>query len=112
MSNVKSLRNEIREKEKAKKKRKLMIPIAIVAALVIIFLSTNFLFKSNIKPTVYTNVNGQTVGLASAPVKVEEYSNFNCIHCKNFLIMEDEPIVKKYAVSKVQFTFHHSHYRR
>jgi protein-disulfide isomerase len=108
MSNVKSLRNEIREKEKAKKKRKLMIPIAIVAALVIIFLATNFLFKSNIKPTVYTNVNGQTVGLASAPVKVEEYSNFNCIHCKNFSDNEEEPFVKKYVdTGKVQFTFHH-----
>jgi len=76
--------------------------------LVIIFLATNFLFKSSIKPTVYANVDGQTVGLASAPIKVEEYSNFNCIHCKNFSDNEEEDFVKNYVeTGKVQFTFRH-----
>ena len=105
MSNVKSLRNEIREKEKAKKKRMLIIPAAIIVALVAIILASNFLFKSSMKAVVYANVDGQTVGLASAPIKVEEYSNFNCIYCKTFSVDEEEDFVKKYVdTGKVQFT--------
>lgn len=108
MSNAKSLRNEIREKEKAKKRRKLLILALIFVAFVAIFLTSNFLIKASIKPVQYANVDGQTVGLASAPIKVEEYSNFNCIHCKDFSENEEEEFVKKYVdTGKVQFTFRH-----
>ena len=108
MSNVKSLRNEIRNKEKSKKQRVLIILVSVVLVLVVILLASNFLFKSSLKAVDYDNVNGQTVGLASAPIKVEEFSNFNCIHCKNFSVDEEEDFVKKYVDSgKVQFTFRH-----
>ena len=108
MSNAKSLRNEIREKEKAKKRRRLLIPALVFVAVVAIFLAANFLIKASIKPVQYANADGQTVGLASAPIKVEEYSNFNCIHCKNFSDNEEEEFVKKYVdTGKVQFTFRH-----
>jgi protein-disulfide isomerase len=108
MSNAKLLRNEIREKEKAKKRRMLMIPALVLIAIVAIFLTVNFLIKSSIKAVEYANVDGQTVGLASAPIKVEEYSNFNCIHCKNFSVDEEEGFIKKYVdTGKVQFTFRH-----
>jgi protein-disulfide isomerase len=108
MLNVKSLRNEIREKEKAKKRRKLIIPVVLILAVVTILLATNFLFKATVKPVEYANVDGQTVGLASAPIKVEEYSNFNCVHCKDFSENEEEEFVKKYVdTGKVQFTFRH-----
>ncbi len=108
MSNVKSLRNEIREKEKAKKRRKIIIPLVIIGVLAAIFLAANFFIKSSLKPTEYTNVDGQTVGLASAPIKVEEYSNFNCVHCKTFAVEEEEEFVRNYVdTGKVQFTFRH-----
>ena len=108
MSNVKSLRNEIRDKERSKKQRVLIILVSVVLVLVVIVLATNFLLKSTMKAVDYANVDGQTVGLASAPIKVEEYSNFNCIHCKNFSVDEEEDFVKKYVdTGKVQFTFRH-----
>ncbi|HSN94007.1 MAG TPA: thioredoxin domain-containing protein [Anaerolineaceae bacterium] len=108
MSNAKSLRNEIREKEKAKKQRKLIIPALVLIGVIAIFLAVNFLVKSSIKAVQYSNVDGQTVGLASAPIKVEEYSNFNCIHCKVFSDTEEEVFVKNFVdTGKVQFTFRH-----
>lgn len=108
MSNAKSLRNEIREKEKAKKRRMLIIPALVVVGVIVILLAVNFIVKSSIKAVQYANADGQTVGLASAPIKVEEYSNFNCSHCKDFSENEEEEFVKKYVdTGKVQFTFHH-----
>ena len=108
MSNAKSLRNEFREKEKAKKQRKLIIPALVLIGVIAIFLAVNFLVKSSIKAVQYSNVDGQTVGLASAPIKVEEYSNFNCIHCKVFSDTEEEVFVKNFVdTGKVQFTFRH-----
>lgn len=108
MSNAKSLRNEIREKEKTKKRRMLIIPALVVVGVIVIFLAVNFLVKSSIKAVQYANVDGQTVGLASAPIKVEEYSNFNCSHCKDFSENEEEEFVKNYVdTGKVQFTFRH-----
>lgn len=85
-----------------------LIPALVLVAVVAIFLIVNVLVKASIKPVDYTNVDGQTVGLASAPIKVEEFSNFNCIHCKNFSVDEEEEFVKKYVdTGKVQFTFRH-----
>ena len=108
MSNVRSLRNEIREKEKSKKHRLLIILVSVVVVLAVIFLASKFLIKSTMQAVDYANVSGQTVGLASAPIKVEEFSNFNCIHCKNFSVDEEEGFVKKYVdTGKVQFTFRH-----
>ena len=108
MLNTKSLRNEIREKEKAKKRRMLIIPALVVVGVIAIFLAVNFIVKSSIKAVQYANADGQTVGLASAPIKVEEYSNFNCSHCKDFYENAEEEFVQKYVdTGKVQFTFRH-----
>lgn len=86
----------------------LIIPALVILALVGIFLVVNFLVRSSIKAINYNDVDGQTVGLASAPIKVEEYSNFNCIHCKDFSMNEEEEFVKNYVdTGKVQFTFKH-----
>lgn len=49
---------------------------------------------------------GTAWGPADAPVKIVEYSNFGCIHCKNFA-QNDEPSLRKdyESTGKVRFEF-------
>ncbi|MEA4813209.1 MAG: thioredoxin domain-containing protein [Anaerolineaceae bacterium] len=106
MTSVKSLRSDVREKEKTKKRRALFIVGGLLLSVALIILAINLLFLKANKPVFYANVNGFTVGKEDAPVKVEEYSNFNCSHCKFFADTLEENFVKKYVdTGKVQFTF-------
>src|SRR5574340_587155 len=53
-----------------------------------------------------TMVDGLSVGDPNAPVKVTEYSDFNCIHCRNFWADNEETFYKDYvATGKVYFSY-------
>ena len=54
----------------------------------------------------YANQSGQSVGDPNAPVKVVEFSNFGCSHCRTFALENEEQLVKDYVdTGKVYFTY-------
>ena len=58
------------------------------------------------KVSGYTNQNGRSVGDPNAPVKVVEFSNFGCSHCRTFALETEEQFVKDYVdTGKVFFTY-------
>ena len=94
-----------KEQEAHKRTRALLIGIfAIVAAILLIYFLPRLLNAS--KVSGYANQNGRSVGDPNAPVKVVEFSNFGCSHCRTFALEKEEQFIKDYVdTGKVYFTF-------
>lgn len=55
---------------------------------------------------VRTLVDGTTAGDPNAPVTVVEYSDFNCVHCKNFWVNSNDELLTDYIeTGKVFFQY-------
>ena len=94
-----------KEQEAHKRTRALLIGIfAIVAAILLIYFLPRLLNTN--KVSGYANQNGRSVGDPNAPVKVVEFSNFGCSHCRTFALEKEEQFVKDYVeTGKVYFTY-------
>jgi len=109
-------RNRPREKNQPKKssnQRWYIIGVISIAAIIIaaILIIPN-LPKSEtaVLPTAVfkavPNPNGLSMGSANAPVKVEEYSDFQCPYCKQFFTDFEAGVIDNYvAKDKVLFTY-------
>ncbi|HNY83454.1 MAG TPA: thioredoxin domain-containing protein [Anaerolineaceae bacterium] len=107
MANLKSQRQLIKETKKNQQKRRTLIAIIAVVAVIIIALLVWLLPRLGADKNIYAQQDGFSVGDPNAPVKVVEYSNYTCSHCRNFALNDEEAFVKKYVdTGKVYFTFH------
>ena len=94
-----------REQETRKRTTGLLIgALVLVAAIMLVYFLPRLLNTS--KVAGYANQNGRSVGDPNAPVKVVEFSNFGCSHCRTFALENEEQFVKDYVeTGKVYFTF-------
>ena len=57
-------------------------------------------------PLIHPQANGTFMGDPNAPVKVIEYSDFKCIHCRNFWEDQEKQLIEEYiAPGKVYFEY-------
>lgn len=101
-SDEKLSRSERREKLKRQQQMKsfgMMIIgiLIIIAAFVVISLIQPGVSTAKGKDYSRENVNGY--GDPDAPIVIEVYSSFACIHCKNFADEAEEPIIENYVNS-------------
>lgn len=94
-----------REQEARKQTTGLLIgALVFVAAVLMVYFLPRLLNTS--KASGYANQVGRSVGDPNAPVKVVEFSNFGCSHCRTFALETEEQFVKDYVdTGKVYFTF-------
>jgi protein-disulfide isomerase len=94
-----------REKESRKRTITLLIgAFVLVAAVLLVYFLPRLLNVSKVEG--YANQSGQSVGDPNAPVKVVEFSNFGCSHCRTFALENEEQFVKDYVdTGKVYFTY-------
>ncbi len=94
-----------REQEARKRTTRLLIgALVLVAAILLVYFLPRLLNTS--KVSGYANQNGRSVGDPNAPVKVVEFSNFGCSHCRTFALETEEQFVKDYVeTGKVYFTY-------
>lgn len=102
-----SKRQEIRARRKREEQRHKLIPILLIAlaavAIVVIVVTQYGQTQSVARP----NVNGLAMGNPEAPVKVEEFADFQCPSCGYFVTDTEPIIIKNYiATGKVYFEFH------
>jgi protein-disulfide isomerase len=97
---------------KDRRNRVVWISIATLAALVvaaILILPNLPVNTENLqtpKVLVRTTVDGNSMGDPAAPVKVVEYSDFNCVHCKNFWVDQTDKFISDYVeTGKVYFQY-------
>jgi len=108
-----SKRQQRREKMRRAEMRSRMITIAmvVVGALLVAF----FLIYPNFKPVAAVTkveskprpqANMNSAGDPNAPVKITEYSDFQCPYCKRFFEQTESQIMDAYvATGKVYFTY-------
>ena len=95
-----------------RRNRAIWIAIATIAALAVaaILIFPNLpVSPENVQapePRNRSQVQGTTAGDPNAPVTVVEYSDFNCVHCKNFWVESEEQLLNDYiATGKVYFQY-------
>lgn len=109
MADYKSSRAERRQKAKRKKQMQsigvMILGVLIIGGglLAVIFLQP----KLNEAPlTHYTTADGRSVGNSDAPVVVEVFSSFACIHCSSFAKDTEPQIIETYAeTGDIYFTY-------
>jgi protein-disulfide isomerase len=114
MSNErKSKRQERRQKIKKQESRSRiwMIVVIVLGAALLVFA---FVWPSlrpvaevvSIDPGTHPNANDNSMGDANAPIKIEEFSDFQCPYCERFH-SDTEPLLRQYYIDtgKVLFTY-------
>ena len=114
MSNVrKSKRQERRDKVKKQQSRSRlwMIVLIVLGAALLVFA---FVWPSlrpvaevvSIDPGTHPNPNDNSMGDPNAPIKIEEFSDFQCPYCERFH-SDTEPLLRQYFIDtgKVLFTY-------
>lgn len=111
LSKRQARRQQIRRKEQSS--RLLSIGLISIGA---IFLAFLFIYP-NFKPVgeVFaapvvsrTNVDFNAVGDPNAPIKIDEYSDFQCPFCRNFFENTEEQLLEKYVADGTVYFVYHS----
>lgn len=102
-----SKRAKITQQRQAQQKRNQYLAIGaivVVAIGIVALLVIPNLMKA--PAVVRPNPVGTSMGDPNAPVKVEEYSDFQCPYCGRFALDQEPGIIEKYITpGKVYFTF-------
>ncbi|HSJ90290.1 MAG TPA: thioredoxin domain-containing protein [Anaerolineales bacterium] len=102
-------REEMRRR--AQRQRYITIGLIILGALVIVLPIAYQMLKPaaavvSVDPGTHPNANDNTMGDPNAPIKIEEFSDFQCPFCERFH-QQTEPLLRQYYIDtgKVLFTY-------
>ena len=109
----KSKRQERREKMRQQEKRNRLVTIGLIAlgAMLLVAAVVWPMIRPvaqivSVEKGTYFQANDNSIGDANAPIKIEEFGDFQCPFCERFH-EETEPLLKQYYVDtgKAQFIF-------
>ena len=100
MSKEKITRSERREKAKRQQRMQsigiviLGVLIIAIAVVLINFLQPGLELADEFD---YSLANGNAIGDPNAPIVLEVFSSFSCIHCKNFAVDTEHQVIEEYV---------------
>ena len=101
-----SRRDEIRAERQRKENRKKLLIIGgivlvvVVIALLVVLPSIRGIQNQSVQlppEGAYPSATRNTLGDPTAKVKVEEFFDYNCIHCQDFALGQEGEIIEKYV---------------
>jgi len=100
-------------KRKEQRSRLMAISLITIGALFVAFLFIYPNFKpigtiSDAPARTRTNVDFNAVGDPNAPIKIEEYSDFQCPYCRIFFSNTEDALVKKFVDDGTVYFVYHS----
>ncbi len=99
-----SERELVRSQIQQKKKKNRTI-ILIILAVIVVVAAVIIITRLPKKGSSFTTEDGLSIGDPNAPVKVLEFTNFSCSHCKNFTLNTSAGFIKQYVeTGKVYYT--------
>jgi protein-disulfide isomerase len=107
MPNTNTQRDKLRDQRKAASRKTTTTIIIIVAIIAVIVFGVQILLNQPIETSKLPNQDGFALGDPTAPVKVEEFSDFRCSHCKNFAENIEPDFIEQYVnTGKVYLKFY------
>ncbi len=107
MNSTKSQRELLKQQREQQKRKQLITIIIGVVVVVAVFAVIYFLPRMSKSINAYANQDGPSVGDPNAPVKVEQFSNFTCSHCRDFALESEADFIKNYVdTGKVYLTYY------
>ncbi len=91
-----SEREFIRSQKEQQKKRTRTI-VLIILALILIAVAVFLITRLPKKGSTFATESGMSIGDPNAPVKVLEFSNYTCSHCKSFALNQAPDFIKDYV---------------
>ena len=106
MSKSGSRREDYKSRRRRQDKTQRLLPFIIVAVVAVIALAI-LIIPSLAKPsTDVSQARGSSLGDPNAPVKVEEFGDYQCPACASFFVNLEPQIVKDYInTGKIYFSF-------
>lgn len=107
----KAVHREQRKKQQQREKNIIIAVVAVIAlmvaaVLILPNLPVNSENVQNAETLVRNQVDGAYAGNPNAPVKVVEFSDYNCVHCSEFYHDTEPTLVKDYInTGKVYFQY-------
>lgn len=103
---AKRTHNRERPNQKPSNRRTLLLGLIALVAIAVVVVVVLINQPGKTAGTERPNASGMSMGDPNAPVKVEEYSDFQCPYCGAFAKNVEPGIVEKYvATGKVHFTY-------
>ena len=107
MPNTNTQREKLRSQRKAASRKTITTIIIIVAAIAVIVFGVQMLLNRPAETSKLPNQDGFALGDPNAPVKVEEFSDFRCSHCKDFSENMEPDFIEQYVnTGKVYLKFY------
>jgi protein-disulfide isomerase len=107
-------KRDLREKREKQRQQRLVVGLAIVAGVALVVAGLLILptLRSPgdiVVPDSITrpNASGTSMGDPNAPVKIDEYADYQCFYCAKFNQETEPSLIREYiATGKVYFTYH------
>ena len=107
MPKTNTQREKIRSQRKAASRKTTITIIIAVAAIAVIVFGVQMLLNQPAETSKLPNQDGFALGDPNAPVKVEEFSDFRCSHCKDFSENMEPDFIEQYVnTGKVYLKFY------
>ena len=107
MPKTNTQREKLRSQRKAASRKTTITIIIAVAAIAVIVFGVQMLLDQPAETSKLPNQDGFALGDPNAPVKVEEFSDFRCSHCKDFSENMEPDFIEQYVnTGKVYLKFY------